>query len=42
MVYKSNLVYEGEWTEDLREGEGYEQFPNGNIYTGSFSLGKPK
>jgi hypothetical protein len=34
-------VYEGEWTNDQRNGNGYERFNNGGIYVGEFKHNKP-
>ena len=41
MKYKnSGRVYEGEFYLDLRHGNGFEQYPNGNTYLGGFAKGK--
>jgi hypothetical protein len=34
-------VYEGQWWEDKREGNGYEVFTDGNVYQGQYVKGKP-
>lgn len=42
MIYMdSNRLYEGDWANDIREGEGYEKFTNLNEYKGSYKNGKP-
>lgn len=41
MKYDSGRIYEGFWKNDLRDGKGYEIFPNGNIYEGDYFIGKP-
>ena len=40
ITYNSGRVYEGSWTEDKREGLGYERFQNGNTYEGEYKTGK--
>jgi len=34
MLYVNGRRYEGEWSNDVRNGRGYEVHPNGNVYTG--------
>jgi hypothetical protein len=42
MIYQDGArVYEGYWKNDLRHGEGYERFKNGNVYIGALEGGKP-
>ena len=42
MVYDNGRLYEGNWKEDLKEGEaGFEKFPNGCMYSGAYIAGKP-
>ena len=41
MVYTSGRVYEGLWVNDRREGNGYERYKNGDVYTGEFKGGRP-
>jgi len=41
MKYDSGRFYEGSWKNDLRDGKGYEHFPNGNSYEGEYNKGKP-
>lgn len=33
-------IYEGDWIEDVREGQGYERYSNGNEYDGGFKQSK--
>lgn len=52
MVYKSGRLYEGtkefhlfilllgQWTNDKRNGKGYERYKNSNVYEGDFKDGK--
>ena len=36
MEYDNGRVYEGEWKDDLRNGNGYEIYANGVIYEGEW------
>ena len=36
LVNDSGRVYEGEWKEDKRSGNGYEIYKNGNNFKGNF------
>ena len=36
MLYNNGRYYEGYWVSDKREGEGYEVYSNGNVYSGTF------
>ena len=38
--YKTGRQYEGYWDRDLRDGKGFERYPNGNTYFGQFKYGK--
>jgi hypothetical protein len=40
MVYHNGRSYEGDWVDDMRQGEGIERYPNGHIYKGAFKNGK--
>lgn len=40
MEYKNGRVYEGEWLNDLRNGQGSEKYTNGDTYVGQFQDGK--
>jgi len=33
-------VYEGEWLDGLRDGEGKQEWPDGSRYEGQWHLGK--
>ena len=41
MIYKNGKVYEGEWSNDKKHGQGAQRFPNGTIYIGKYENGKP-
>lgn len=30
MTYDNNRIYEGEWSNGMRDGQGFEIFSNGN------------
>lgn len=32
IIYKSGRVYEGQWVDDIRNGDGYELYQNKNSY----------
>ena len=32
--------YEGDWKEDLKDGQGKETFADGSVYTGAYIKGK--
>jgi hypothetical protein len=34
MRYKNGRQYEGDWANDMRDGRGFERYPNGNSYYG--------
>ena len=36
MIWKSGAVYEGEWSNNLKEGKGFEIYPGGSKYEGNF------
>jgi len=36
ITYKTSRVFEGDWKEDKRHGNGYERFSNGNTYIGMY------
>jgi len=36
MIYISGDIYEGEWLNDKKEGNGKYWYKNGNIYTGDW------
>ena len=38
--YIDGRVYEGEWQNDLRHGQGTEKYSNGDSYVGNFQDGK--
>ena len=40
MKYRNVRQYEGFWDRDLRDGKGFERYPNGNTYFGQFKYGK--
>jgi hypothetical protein len=41
LVYKNKeRVYEGQWVNDNREGQGYERFKNRSCYIGEFKDNK--
>ena len=44
MLYKNGRIYEGQWENDVRNGNGYEVCKNAgtlaNIYLGKFENGK--
>ena len=42
MKYKNGRQYEGEWEHDLRQGRGFEKYPNGNSFYGQYKMGKAK
>eukprot|EP00347_Sterkiella_histriomuscorum_P003834 403362762 len=39
--FDSMRLYEGDWVNDYREGEGYEKFSNLNEYRGAYKVNKP-
>ena len=48
MLYKADLknngknkVYEGFWYKGKKHGQGYESFPNGDLYIGAYEAGRP-
>lgn len=40
MHYMDNSKYEGQWKTDAPHGKGTFVLPTGDVYTGSFKLGK--
>jgi MORN repeat len=34
MKYANGRQYEGDWSADLRDGRGFERYPNSNFYHG--------
>ena len=36
MIWKSGVVYEGEWSNNLKEGKGIQTAPDGEKYEGNF------
>ena len=42
MIYDNKRIFEGSWNNDLKEGNGYEKFPNGCTYKGEYARGKPE
>ena len=41
LINNTGRVYEGEWIQDKRNGQGYETFKTGNVYRGAFMNNKP-
>lgn len=41
MVYKNGVVYQGEWWEDQRNGNGTITFLNGNQFNGGWTDNTP-
>lgn len=42
LIYVNGRVYEGQFSNDLKDGYGNELFPNKNRYEGYYSEGKPE
>ena len=40
MIWKSGCIYEGEWSNNLKEGKGIEIWPEGQKYEGNFKNSK--
>lgn len=40
-MWKNGDKYEGEWLNCLKHGNGTDLFANGDIFSGSYKLGKP-
>ena len=40
MKYANGRQYEGAWGKDIRNGKGFERYPQGNSYYGYFKNGK--
>ena len=41
MKYFDHKIYEGQWRNDKKNGQGAEVFPNRAVYLGQFKEGKP-
>lgn len=41
LVKNDKRVYEGQWLNNMKHGNGYEIFPNGTFYKGQFRNHKP-
>ena len=41
LIYKNGRIFEGFWMNDLKHGNGFEFYNNGNTYMGEYSEGKP-
>ena len=40
MTYANKDIYDGEWKDDRKDGQGTMKFNNGDVYKGEFSKGK--
>ena len=42
ILYFNGRLFEGQWGNDYKHGEGYEKFHTDAIYEGTFVNGKPQ
>lgn len=40
LIYKSGRIFEGEWSNENRNGRGFEQFTDGSKYIGMYKDNK--
>ena len=40
ITLESDAVYEGEWLNELRDGQGKQRWPDGSLYEGKWEQGK--
>ena len=41
MVYQGGRIYEGEWLNNKKHGNGFEIFENSDKFQGEYKFGKP-